>query len=306
MAARAENRTRSNESFRGPIGQERFETMGPEMQRAARWICAHPTEAGVLSMREQARRCGVSSATMVRLAKTLGYSGFGGFARVFRERLFQVSSAHPYSEPAKLLQTGSEKGSGLSALCSLQQAACGWEKLNAKGQINRAARVLMKARRVGFLGTRASFGLAYLMHYVYSLIRINGVLLNGLAGTFLDQLDSFNSGDLLVAISQAPYAAQTVEAVQLARGQKIPVLSLTDSSLSPIALPAAQVLLFPAEKIQESFFHSMIGALSLIEALLATVARLGGSRVIRRLEMVENRLAAQKAYCESVRLSDHR
>lgn len=51
--------------------RKEFDTLTPELQRAARWIADHPGETGFLSMRQQAKSAGVSAPTMVRLARAL-------------------------------------------------------------------------------------------------------------------------------------------------------------------------------------------------------------------------------------------
>jgi DNA-binding MurR/RpiR family transcriptional regulator len=141
---------------------------------------------------------------------------------------------------------------------------------------------------------RASHGLAFHLHYTYGLVAANGVLVQGLGGTLTDQLAQLERTDLLVAVSQSPYTRQTVEAVEQARKQGAKVLALTDSRLSPIARSADQVLLF--RTASPSYFHSMVGALALAEALVAAVAVRGGRKVLARLASMQHKLDAQKAY----------
>ncbi|KCV21797.1 SIS domain protein, partial [Bordetella pertussis B200] len=73
-----------------------------------------------------------------------------------------------------------------------------------------AARTLLAAGQVGFLGTRSAFGIAHQMRYAYQLVRRNGLLIDGLGGAPAEQIDNLQAGDALVAISQAPYPAATV------------------------------------------------------------------------------------------------
>ena len=125
------------------------------------------------------------------------------------------------------------------------------------------------------------------------------MLFDGLAGTVQDQVDALETGDVLIAISQAPYSVPTVQSVQSAVSRSIPVIALTDSALSPLAKGAKHVLLFRADSV--SFFHSMIGPLALIELLLAQLAAKGGKGVLKRLTEVEERLTRQQAYWRPIR-----
>ena len=148
--------------------------------------------------------------------------------------------------------------------------------------------------RVGFLGVRAPFGIAFQFRYAYNLIARNGVLFDGVGGTVHDQVDALGPEDVLIAISQDPYSTPTVEAVITAAQRGVTVVALTDSALSPLARNASHFLLFRADSI--SFFPSMIAPLALVELLVAWLAAKGGRAVLKRLGEVDSRLAAQRAY----------
>ena len=111
-----------------------------------------------------------------------------------------------------------------------------------------------------------------------------------------DRVGDLDASDLLVVVSQAPYTRTVVEAAQEARARGVPVLALTDSTLSPLAQEARWVLLFEAEG--PGFFHSMTGALALGEALMNEVALRGGSEVEQRLAERQQRHREVRTYWE--------
>src|SRR5215813_12711940 len=277
----------------------RFEALSPELQRAARWIADHPSEAGLLSMRQQARSAGVSAPTMVRLARALGYADYASLRRPFQEAL----AGRPFQDGrrASALQAAPQ-AKHIDRLAREISAAQGVDlesvlALNSPQRLEAAVCAIAAAKRVGFLGVRASFGIAFQFRYAYNLIARNGVLFDGLGGTVHDQVDALNPGDLLIAISQTPYSTPTVDAVEAAAKRGVTVLALTDSALSPLARRATHVLLFRADSI--SFFPSMIAPLALVELLIAWLAAKGGKAVLGRLAEVDARLAAQHAYWSS-------
>jgi len=55
--------------------RERFPDMSPQFQIGARFLIDFPGEVPVQSMRSIAAGAGVQPATLVRLAKALGYEG---------------------------------------------------------------------------------------------------------------------------------------------------------------------------------------------------------------------------------------
>ena len=274
----------------------RFDALSPELQRAARWIADHPGETGLLSMREQARSAGVSAPTMVRLARALGFADYASLRRPFQEAL--TGRPIQYGRRASALQASPE-AKRIERLAREISAAQGADlasvlALNPTARLEAAVGAIAAAKRVGFLGVRASFGIAFQFRYAYNLIARNGALFDGIGGTVHDQVDALNPGDLLIAISQTPYSTPTVEAVNAAAKRGVAVLAITDSALSPLARRATHVLLFRADSI--SFFPSMIAPLALVELLIAWLAARGGKKVLRRLSEVEARLASQRAY----------
>lgn len=275
-----------------------LEGLSPELLRAARWVEAHPREVALHSMRECGRRAGLAPATLTRLAQALGFQGFEAIKHLCQE---SFSAQAGYAGRAEVLQASARQDKDwLMLLNEAQHAnAASVGGLNRTTQLEAAADAMLKARRVYFLGLRASHGLALHLHYTYGLLAPNGVLLQGLGGTLDDQVGGIGPADLLVVTSSASYTRQTVQAVAQARGQGAGVVALTDSALSPIARSATHTLLFRIDS--PSYFHSMVGALALTEALAAAVAVRGGRKVLAHLQARQDRLDSEGAYWDDSR-----
>jgi DNA-binding MurR/RpiR family transcriptional regulator len=270
--------------------EHRFDSLSPELQRAARWVRQHGATLALHSMRESASEAGVTQATMTRLAQRLGFDGFEALRAPYRRQLASAQSV-PYR------QRDQAAPDPFAQLNALQQAnVASLTMLNNVASLANAAEAMLAAARVFFLGLRACHGLAFHLHYAYGLIKPNGTLLNDLGGTMADQVLQMTPGDLLVAVSQTPYTRQTVEIAALARRRNIDTLVLTDSALAPIARGAQHVLLF--DTASTSFFHSITGAQALAESLLAAVAARGGEAVLQRLRRMQTHLRATRAYWE--------
>ncbi len=276
--------------------EQAFDGLSPELQRAARWVADHPSETGLLSMRQQARNADVSAPTMLRLARTLGFPDYPSLRRPFQEAM--AGRAINYGQRASVLQArplaARMDGVAIEVLDSQIADVKSVLELNSARQVESAVKAIARARRVGFLGVRASFGIAFQFRYAYGLIATNGLLLEGLGGTVIDQADALGPQDVLIAISQSPYSAPTVQTVDAAAARGVPVVALTDSSMSPLARKAICTLRFRTDSV--SYFPSMIAPLALCELLLACLAAKGGKAVLDRLAEVEARLAAQRAY----------
>jgi DNA-binding MurR/RpiR family transcriptional regulator len=270
----------------------RFERLSPELQRAARWVQAHPAELGLQSMRQSALAAGVVPATMTRLARAVGLDSFEAMRRPSRQAFAaSVGQASAAASAATIRQITEN----VDRLTQAQMANLGSVRSrNSPPQLQAAAQAMLAARNVLFLGLRASFSTAYHLHYTCDWLRPNTRLATDAGGAWADQLLALTADDLLVVVSQAPYTRQTVEAAQQAHSRGVPLLALTDSSLSPIARLAQQALLF--DTASPSFFHSMTGAQALTEALVECIAEQGGAPVLQRLTQRQQGLQAAKAY----------
>lgn len=293
-----------------PTPQERlqavFDQLSPELQRAARWVSSNPAKVGLWSMRRQAQELSLAPATMLRLARAAGYSSYDSFRAPFQRAL---AAGEPSSLRQRAAQLQGEDGRSLGAvhdvLSGLQiQAVRSASALNTAGCFEAAARAMLQARLVGFVGVRSSFGTACQMYYAYQLIRHNGVLLASASGVMAEQADVLGPGDVLVAVAQSPYAMATMQVVRHAHAAGATVVALTDDAAAPMVRYAQHVLLCQADhqpgnrqaRTPGSFLHTMAGPLALAENLIACLAAHGGQAVLDRLEHVEGRMREQQIY----------
>ncbi|MCG2605714.1 MAG: MurR/RpiR family transcriptional regulator [Achromobacter sp.] len=284
-------------------------TLPAELQRAAHWVLAHPAEVGLWSMRRQAQAVGVSPATMLRLARAAGHDSYEAFRAPFQRALAGGAEDGLRQRAARLQASHARQagGDGHDALTDLQTAALAsiWQA-NDAAAFDAAVDALLRARQVGFLGTRSAFGIAFQMRYAYHLIRRNGLLIDGLGGAAAEDADSLQPGDALVVVSQAPYPTATVRLTRQIAARGVTVLALTDSADNPVARTAGHVLRFaradepgpdaPALRGPGSFFPSTAGLLGLAEHLIARLAARGGDEVLQRLAEIDARLQADGAY----------
>lgn len=269
---------------------ERAQRLSPELLRALRWMEAHQDDVALRSLRECARRSGIVPSTFTRLARALRYEGYEQLRGEFQDRAGGLAA-----------RARSLHRRGLGWLEALHKAHCAASdsvaELNPRDALEAVADKMLAARRVYFFGLRASHALAFHLHYSYSLLVDNGVLVAHVGGALVDSLDSLHAGDLVVAVSLAPYSRQTVESVASLKARGVTLVAITDSDRSPLAANADATLLFKSDS--PGCFQSAVGALALGEALAAAVSMRGGERVLRHLREAQRRLADHGAYVET-------
>ncbi len=272
--------------------RQRFPDMSPQFQIGARHLIDFPEQVPVESMRRIATQAGVQPATLVRLAQSLGYSGWEPLRQVFVRGLDKAPRR--YAEQARAAVGRRYPRSMLGRHVDAQA-----DNMRLLDELNsdllaEAARLLSKARHVHIAGFRASQASAYTLHYLYRLFRNSVTLVRGDAGLLEMELRAFEPDDAVVLIGFAPYSQETMRVAEAAHARGCQIIALCDSKVAPIARHAQLTLIFGTET--PYFFPSSVAALALVEALAQQLLQRAGRRAIEALDQAENQLRQTGAY----------
>lgn len=267
-----------------------FDGLSPQLRLAARFILDRPRDVALLSMREQAKLAGVRPATMTRLAQQLDLDGYDAvralYASAVRGGAFDfVSRADRKLDDQKLK---GDEGLTAEMAAALSEQVAMLAQPDARNAIAAAAECIAVGRRVYCLGMRSSFSAAWHFHYVLSLVREGVILLDGSAGTGMDNLRTAASDDVLLVVSISPYTRATVEAVDYASARGLRIVAITDSPVAPVADAAEHCIQISTDS--PSFFHAMAPTFAAAEILASVVAGRGGANALATLEQVEAQL----------------
>ncbi len=282
-----------------------FPSLSPQLRQAARYVLERPDDVALNSMRRVAAHAGVHPSTMVRLAQALAFPGYTALREPFRQHL---RGEQRYAARARdLVASGaaSETASLMRDIAALDVAnvehtfaGIGDEQFSA------AVGALHAARRVYVVGLRKCFPIAFHFHYAYDMFRDNAVLAGTRGGLLTDVLRAVGADDAMLAISFSRYTRETVKAVEHAAARGTTIVAVTDSRVSPLAACASHVLV--AAKDSPSFFGSLVGALSLTQALIAALAVRSGPDAVAALGAAEDHLEAFDTYWERARSRETR
>ena len=273
--------------------------MSPKLRRAASFLTQRPEMVVLSPLRELAEQAGVSPATLLRLARELGYDSFDALRQ---DTLVSLQSGNPgFSSKAqsvgRIAQANAGGLHGTVLAQSAQQAIATLSNsaaMNAPGAIEEFAASCLAARRLFVLGLRSCFALAYSLAYIERFIRPGVVLVADAGGAIIDVLEDAQSDDALCIISQAPYARLALELAGFAHQRKVPLLVITDSPMAPYCNWARQALYFDART--PSFFPSQVGCLMLIEQLALAQLSSSTTDVVKNIDKREQLLQAAGAY----------
>ena len=272
--------------------QSHYAQMPPQFQISARYLIDHPGDVPIASMRTIAAQAGVQPATLVRLAQSLGYSGWAGLKDVFVQSLRQLPSA--YTEQARaVVRNRNPKGMFTNVVHAQAANVAKLDELNAQ-VMPLAAELIVKAKRIYVAGFRASYAPAFTFYYLYRLFRPTVSMLRTEAGTLEMELRTLQPNDVVVLTAFAPYSQEIVRVYEAAIESGCRVIALCDSKVAPIALESEYNLMFGTEV--PSFFPSSTAATALVEGLIEQILARTGPKALSGLQSAENQLHQTGAY----------
>jgi DNA-binding MurR/RpiR family transcriptional regulator len=271
---------------------QRFASLSPSLQAAARFVVDHPNEVVTVSMRTLAERAQTLPATLVRLAQHLGYAGWPELKQAFVEDLGLHDGQ--YGQRAKSLVSRGRAGDLHNEMFAAQHANLAATEALCGKSLRDAAKLLKRARAVHVAGFRASAPVAATLVYGYRLFRNTVHLIDGQMGGLEMQLRPIERRDAVVVISFAPYSREALSVLDAAKAAGAAVVALTDSSVSPLALAADVAVLFAAAS--PSFFPSIAAAIAVTESLLELLVAEAGDSAAQLIDLAEKQLLESGAY----------
>lgn len=222
-------------------------TLGPKAQQALADILDLRGDPALLSITSLAAKLSVNPSTLTRLARALGYGGFGAFQQV----LLDASMTAPgdfYTRQAQAALAGEDASGmgGISRLCHENQAnierfleGCDIQ------QFRHATDLITSAPRVMVHGIRQFHAVASFLVYGLRMIRSDVHLLDSNNLGIAEGLASMGRDDVLISTSCAPYSAQVAATARAAADRGIGIVALTDRASSPLAAVSRAAILVP-------------------------------------------------------------
>jgi DNA-binding MurR/RpiR family transcriptional regulator len=269
-------------------------TLGNKTMRVLGALLQNPNDVALHSISTVALRVGVNASTLTRLAVRLGFSGYNEFQSIFKKNL--TSSTPFYSEQGKRLlgnQARGDQGKASQTLSTVvQDSVRNIESTLSSldpGTLSTAAKRLARAPRVALYGLRQFHGIVSYLAYGLSLVRPDVNLLDAHALGVAEGLSALRSNDVLVVASVAPYTRAVVEVAQIARGNGIEVIALSDNLSSPLVTHAHYAFQIPHTGSYIS--NSLAAYLVFCEGLVNLVAQELGAKGLKSLQQREAMIA---------------
>ncbi len=257
---------------------------------AARHALEHPDQMALTSMRGTAANIGVTSTTMLRLARQLGFQSYEDFRASFQEELVRGG----FGVRADALHQDGIEGEA-ETLCDRILVAAEQNIRNARTRLKQAeldsvAQRIREAPNVFLVGSGSLFWLASMMKNTGNMILSNLRLVGAEYSVAAEAMGPIGATDVVLCFGMNPTAQRTVDAMRFAVSRGAHTIAITDRLSSPVAEGAEFV--FFSDNSSPHYYPSAVPLMVIVEAILATVVAKGDGR---ELELIQNFEATRKA-----------
>ena len=265
--------------------EENMDGFSKGQRQIARYLLAHYDKAAYMTAAKLGSEVSVSESTVVRFVMELGYAGYPEFQKALQELIrTKLTSFQRMEVTNHLIGDGDVLEKVLNS--NVDNIRCTLDSIS-RAAFHDAVAAMVNAKNIYIIGVRSSAMLANFLSYSLQMIFDNIRLIDTTAGSELfQQMMTIGEGDVMVAISFPRYSKRVIKAVEFARRAGADVVALTDSSESPIAPHAQQVLI--AQSDMASYVDSLVAPLSLLNAMIVAVSRAREDEVRARLEKLES------------------
>jgi len=280
----------------GELVRQHLNGLSPAERKLARVLLASYPIAGLESVARFAERAHVSPPTVTRFITKLGFRGYPEFQETLRHEV-QAQMSSPLAR-----YRDDQPARGIDSVLSdaLEMASHNLKatlEVLSHRDVSEAVEIIGDVRRrIMVLGGRVSAPLARYLAGQLHLLRPGVGLVDSERSAPAQQLIDMRRGDVLVVFDYRRYQADTIESARVASAQGCNVILFTDPWLSPASGFARQVIVTSVDTLGP--FDSLVGAMAVLEGVVAAVLGRLGPRAQSRMQNLE-RLRAGDVLAET-------
>ena len=227
----------------------------------------------------------VSESTVVRFAVELGYEGYPEMQKTLQELVRNKLTS------VQRIEVASDRIGKQDVVSSVLQADIDSIRRTGesidRGEMAASVEAVQKARTIYILGARSSAVLASYLNFYFRNFFDNVRLVSpGATSELFEQLLRVGEGDVVIGISPPRYSSSTVKVMQYAHDAGATVIAITDNPDAPAGKVADHVLVAKSDMV--SVVDSLVAPMSVISALVVSVAQERKSEVVKTFEDLEH------------------
>lgn len=237
-------------------------------------------------LEELADQIGVSTTSIIRFARSIGYQGYGDMQQDLQQSILGKvslperlkSSVQVEKEDHLLLQTFQADVDNIQETLSVLSEAVLAEAVSA----------IVHARSVYIIGTRGNFSVAHYLGYRLGQIKPGVHLVDGVSLAYPEQVIGIQQEDVCIAFLTPRYSRMTANLVSWIKRKSVKVILFAKAGNSEIH-PYGDIIL-PCQTTGVSYKSSLTALFCVCNYLLAAVAMQDHDHAMESLSDIEELL----------------
>lgn len=259
--------------------------MTKSQRSVASYYLLHLNEASLFTLETAAEKMQVSTTTVIRFARALGYTGFTQMQKDLQQNLLSKAGL---PERLQELQSSSKENNKLlisSMQNDIDDITKTFDAIDSS-QLDKVVNMINDARKVYILGLRSSFSLAHYLTSRLSQIRPDVRLVQTEGMLYPEDFSGANDKDLCITFLFPRYSNTTLKLLQWLKKKKTPVVLVTSTIYDDVAELGNIIL--PCSVTGVSFKNSFAGPIALINYIAAATAIVGHDRAMETIKDTES------------------
>lgn len=266
--------------------KENYHRLTKSQKIIGRFMIEHYEEVAMMSALELAEQVDVSDATIIRFARSIGFSGFSELKDHIRYGIKKFDT--PYQRVARSLEAVSSADDvlmqvGKNDLLNLEKFLIDIDRQKIKQTVD----CIFAAKTIYLMGMAASVCVIefLVMHLRRMGFNVRAITEGGSVN--LEKLMPMTENDLMIASTFPRYSKDTYHAIAFAKTKGAKVVMITDEDFSMIGMKSDIVLSTRIENL--TYFNSLVVPMELCNLLVMAVLDHDRDRIHLRIkENTEN------------------
>ena len=253
----------------------------------AEYLLDNQDSVAFCTLEEMASRIGVSTNTVIRFAKMLGYGGYSDMQKDIQNNMQNKSALPERLDENQLHDTGNAllQRSFALDIQNIQKTLAAQKDQD----LETALRLISGARRIYIIGMRSSFAIAHYLTSRLGEIRSDVRLVQSTGMIYPEEIVGARKGDVCIAYMFPRYSKVVATSLAWMRNAGVKVVLIT--SLNTSAVKGYGDVILPCSISSVSYKNSFAAPLCLSNYLVAAVAEANREEAKKVLERTESILS---------------
>lgn len=246
---------------------EKFNSFTHSQKAVANYVVENTNTLAFSTLDDFALKIGVSTTTVIRFARTLGYSGYSDMQKNIQNIIKDKVSLPERLTPS--MNKGEDQLLKDTFQNDIHEITATLGSLS-KADLHRAVELILSAKSIYLLGLRSSFSLSYYMASRLGQIRRNVHLIRSIGMDFPEEIIGAQENDVCIGFMFPRYSKQTANILTWFKQNGIKIILVTSQNWMSVKNYGDIIL--PCCVNGVSFKNSFVAPMCLINYIAAAVA----------------------------------